>query len=130
MLDACLMLEHRPDPSTKGFTNGGRPPARPPRFVDESGTCSSVKQRASIRQQAIFENVGPRVWEEIKNCFPGFLVSHATCSSRSRRVYVHGESCYVNVALLCCLALILKLSLDPRRSQVTSISISQSQMSD
>ena len=54
------MLEHLPDPSTKGATKGGgrRPPPlcgggrRPHPFVDGSGRCSSIKQQASIRHQA------------------------------------------------------------------------------
>ena len=57
MLDAwCLMLEHLPDPSTKGGglrpppQRGGRPSAAPPfvePFVDGSGRCSSIKHQTS-----------------------------------------------------------------------------------
>ena len=55
MLDAwCLMLEHLPDPSTKG--GGGR---RPPPFVDGSGRCSSIKHQASSIKLLGYEATSP-----------------------------------------------------------------------
>ena len=63
MLACCLLLEHLPDPSTKGSTKGGRPKVAPPLlrrpkaflplWMGLAGVqASSSKQQASIRHQA------------------------------------------------------------------------------
>ena len=86
----CLMLEHLPDPSTKG--GGLRPPPqrggglRPPPLCGilcgwvwqvfkhqaaSSKQASGIKQQASSTKQQALRNWALRLWQEIKkSCFP------------------------------------------------------------